>query len=509
MKVLLIDAGSNRQELNEPYGIESIAGNLKEELDGVNIKFKWELLEPFDLNCIGNDYDIVGVSAKLGTLDILEKIISFFTAERKSKRLIIGGPLSTFGYPELLEKYDDLICVRGEGETSFVQICKEYKKGNWNTDTINNIANLAFKDEGKIIETQRRVENLSKLKPPFRYYLNDILKRKGIVRIENSRGCSWSNCDFCSVSEHYGIKCWRPFPIDFIINQMKELSEKGCLSPYFTDEDFFGGDYKRGYLLAETIIEEKKKGTINTSMNFFFSVRINDVLDKEGIQSIRKWKEAGLRELFVGLESGVQKQLKRYGKPATPNRNAKVIHILKELNIQLDIGYILFDPEMNFEELVENIEYIRMEKLSSQDSRSLKKIRAQPFTKTTKRYIDKNIINGVLNLNLLFYPLVYEDNKVFQIMNLYEDWESKLSDKVYVLQSECRGEMDSEKNRILLKNELSKTRELDYEVLLKILDYVVGNVDYLHLMKFQEKAFNRKIKILDSLKIETKGHNNV
>jgi radical SAM superfamily enzyme YgiQ (UPF0313 family) len=507
MNILLYDLGSNRKELNEPYGIESIAGNLKQEIKDVNIDFKWELLEPFDLNSISNNYDIIGISAKLGTLDALEKVVSFFTVERKSKRLIVGGPLSTFGYPQLLKKYDDLICVRGEGETSFVEICKEYKRGNWNADSIKNISNLAFKVENRIILTFRKVEELSQLNPPFRHYLNDIIKRKGIIRIENSRGCSWSNCDFCSVSEHYGIKCWRPFPIDFIINQMKELSDKGCLSPYFTDEDFFGGDYKRGILLAEAIIEEKKKGTINTAMNFFFCVRINDVLDKEGVHAIKKWKEAGLRELFVGLESGVQKQLKRYGKPATPIRNAEVIHILKELNIQLDIGYILFDPEMNFEELVENIQYIRMEKLSRHDSRSLKKIRAQPFTKTTQRYINKNIINGDLNLNLLFYPLAYEDEKVFHIMNLFSEWESKLSDKVYILQSECRGEVDSEKNRILRKNELSKIREFDYEVLLRILDYVIGKVDYSALIQFQEETIERKIKILSKIKIETTGHN--
>jgi len=500
MNILLYDVGSNRKELNEPYGIESIAGNVKQEIKDINIDFRWELIEPFDMHNIRNDYDIIGISAKLGTLDVLEQLLSFFSAEIKSHRLIVGGPLSTFGYRELLEKYDDLICVRGEGESSFVEICKAYKSGTWNTEIINKIPNIAFKHQKEIIETPRKTEDLSKINPPFRHYLNDIVKYKGIVRIENSRGCSWSMCDFCSVSEHYGIKCWRPFPISFIIQQMKELSEKGCLSPYFTDEDFFGGDYARATSLAQAIIDEKSKGNIHSAMNFFFSVRINDVLDKEGFESIKVWKKAGLRELFVGLESGVQKQLKRYGKPATPNRNAKVIQLLKDLNIQLDIGYILFDPEMDFEELVENIQYIKQEKLSHHDSRSLKKIRAQPFTKTTTRYFEKGLIVGDLNLNLLFYPLSYNDKKVFQIMNLFDEWESKLSDKVYLLQSESRGEIESEDYRIYLKEELSNIRELDYEVLLRILDYEIGKVDFSNLIQFEEEIINRKNKLLENIK---------
>ncbi len=39
MKILLYDIGSNRKELNEPLGIESIAGNLIQEIEGVKIDF--------------------------------------------------------------------------------------------------------------------------------------------------------------------------------------------------------------------------------------------------------------------------------------------------------------------------------------------------------------------------------------------------------------------------------------------------------------------------------------
>lgn len=499
MNILLYDTGSNRNELNEPYGIESIAGSLLNCEEDFNIDFRWELLEPIEFNNLEKNYDLIGISAKLGTLNILEKLLTYFCSHRKQRRLIVGGPLATFGYQSLLAKYEDLICVRGEGESTFIEICKEYIKGDFNIASFSKIPNLAFNQENKIFETIRKVEILSTIPPPFRYYLNDIVKNKGIIRIENSRGCSWSNCSFCSVSEHYGTKCWRPFPIDFVIQQMIELSKKGCLSPYFTDEDFFGSDYERSTSLAEAIIEEKKKGSINPKMNFFFSARINDIINYKGLNAIKIWKKAGLREIFIGLESGVHKQLKRYGKPASPNRNAKVIKIINDLQIQLDIGYILFDPEMNFDELVENLNYIKNEKLSQHDSRSLKKIRAQPFTITTSNYTKKGLINGELNLNLLYYPLNYSDVRVFQIMTLYDKWEEKLSNEVYLLQSNSRGEVVSEEYRIYLKGELSKIRELDFEILLKIVDYVLNIVDYSNFINFNKEILDRKKAILKNI----------
>ncbi len=498
MKILLYDIGSNRKELNEPLGIESIAGNLIQEIEGVKIDFIWELLEPLEINNINSDYDLIGVSAKLGTLEKLEKLLSFINNDTKSNKIIIGGPLSTFGYIELLTKHENIICVRGEGESSFVELCKAYKESNWGFDYFKNIPNIAFIYKNKLFETKRKAEDLSKIRPPYRYYLNDVVKHQGIVRIENSRGCSWSKCDFCSVSEHYGIKYWRPFPISLIIQQLKELSENGCLSPYFTDEDFFGGDYSRASFLAEEIIKEKNIGGINPVMNFYFSVRMNDVVNEEGFESIKKWKEAGLREIFIGLESGVQKQLKRYGKPATPNKNAKVINILKGLGIQLDIGYILFDPEMSFDELIENIRYIRKERLFDIDSRSVKKIRAQPFTKTTNKYFEKGIINGNLNLDLLYYPLKYKDSLVFDVLNMFEEWESILADEIYSFQAESRGEVSSELDRIYVKKEISKIRYLDYSVLLKIIEYIQKKFDYSTLIQFKRNTLEKKIEMLEN-----------
>ena len=499
IKVLLIDAGSNREELNEPYGIASLAGNLEAVLENITVDLAWLLLNPINLEIL-HEYDVIGISAKLGSLSKVENLLSNLETKRKSHRVIVGGPLSTFGYQELLKKYDDIICVRGEGETSLLKFCQAIYYNGLSDNNLQDIPNLAYIKNGNVIETERICENLEKLAKPNRFFVKELCAKGGIVRIEGSRGCAYSDCSFCSIREHYAYHGWRPFPIEFIIDQLIILSELGCKSPYFTDEDFFGGDFNRSKELAIRIIEEKEKNRINPEMNFFFDARINDVLHKKGYETLQLWKKAGLRELFIGLESGVQKQLRRYGKPASPNKNAKAIQVVKDLGIQLDTGYILFDPEMSFDELIENVRYIELINLSKLDSRSLKTMRAQPFTELTKRYFANDFIIGSLNIDLLFYPLKYTDEKVFNVLRLYNEWESDLMKDIYAIQAKSRGEVSSESYRENLKVQLSKLREMDFFALKVIIDKVRGKLSEIEMYNIlSEKKSEKKSLITDML----------
>jgi radical SAM superfamily enzyme YgiQ (UPF0313 family) len=502
LKVLLIDLGSNRDELNEPLGIESIAGTLSNNIKHIQIDFRWGQIESLEVYNIKNQYNIIGISAKLGTFEQLITILNILERERNDNKVVIGGPLATFGYIELINLFNDIICIRGEGESSFLNICQKLiiVKDTKQIDFLS-IPNIAIKKNGTIQSTPRSIIDLNTINHPFRYYLHETIQQKGIVRIESSRGCSWSKCAFCSVCEHYGSKKWRPFPIDFIIKELEILSTAGCLSPYFTDEDFFGGDYLRSEKLANEIIEAKKRKKINPNMSFFFSSRINDLLHPQGTNLLKLWKKAGLRELFIGLESGVQKQLKRYGKSATPSTNSKVIKKIKSLDIQLDIGYILFEPEMSFNELIENIDYIEQEDLSRHDSRALKLLRAQPFTTLTNYYIKKKIITGSMHVDLLCYPLKYNDIRVSETMNIFYEWESKYKDIVYLIQSTCRGEVPSEKYRLVQKERLSAIRRIDFDVLKRIIDNIKKELSNKELISYiTEQEQLKSIIIQDFIK---------
>jgi radical SAM superfamily enzyme YgiQ (UPF0313 family) len=237
------------------------------------------------------------------------------------------------------------------------------------------------------------------------------------------------------VQEKYNDIGWRPLPVDYIMKELIYLSQSGIKSPYFTDEDFFGMDYNRSKSLAKSICDAKESGLLTQEMNFFISARVNDVVSSEGKETLALWQKAGLREIFIGLESGIPMQLKRYGKAATPDKNKEAIAVIKDFGFQLDIGYILFDPEMSFRELLESTNYLKELNLSRHDSRSLKKLRVQPLTKMASRYQKLKLIKGNLHINNLDYPVEYKDEKVIETMNLFTDWESNQLCAVYTRSS--------------------------------------------------------------------------
>jgi len=499
MRVILIDLGSNRDELNEPLGIELIAGNLLKKMPSWEVRLHWLLIEQFE-NIIFSKDDIIGISAKIGTYNILEKVLNKLSYIEYP--VIVGGPLATYGNKSLLKKHKSIILVSGEGESSFTDLCQLFsnKKKENLYHKLKDIPNLIYFQEENVITTIRRPEKLEQLEHPKRYFIDTLVEEGGIVRVENSRGCSYGKCSFCSVSYQYNCSKWRPFEIEFIIDELKSISEMGCRSPYFTDEDFFGGDYDRAEKLAQKIIEMKKENLINPEMNFFFDLRVNDVIHPKGYHAIKLWKLAGLREVFLGIESGVNSQLNRYKKPVSEDSNLKAISKIKKLNLQLDFGYILFDPEMTFQELKNNIYYLEDIKLSDSDARSIKKMRAQPMTKLTEQYFHNNLINGDLDLQSISYPLRYKDKEVENVKNEFELFEMKFAKDVYLLQAISRGEVENEKVRLNIKQGLAEIRRIDFQYLKLIIKYIDRKLSLLEINGTKYEMVEKKQKNINTLK---------
>ena len=114
--------------------------------------------------------------------------------------------------------------------------------------------------------------------------------------------------------------------------------------PYFTDEDFIGGNFDRAISIAEKISEAKRNGIISQDMNFYFNTRAADVINPRWAELSSVFMEAGLNQVFVGIESGSKEQLKRFKKPTSVENNKKCLDILEQNGFNIEVGYILFDP---------------------------------------------------------------------------------------------------------------------------------------------------------------------
>lgn len=121
------------------------------------------------------------------------------------------------------------------------------------------------------------------------------------------------------------------------------------------DDNFLIGSENRKKWLLEFYIELKKR---NYRIKFFIYARANDILRQKEI--LEKLKEVGLQQVFIGIESFVQRQLDFYNKKVDSKTNVKAFQILAELEIPIIMGFLMFEPNTNLEEIIENLNTLKV-----------------------------------------------------------------------------------------------------------------------------------------------------
>jgi hypothetical protein len=124
---------------------------------------------------------------------------------------------------------------------------------------------------------------------------------------------------------------------------------------YFVDANFFGPG-EAGQRRAEAIAEclEGEAG-----LAFGLECRANDVHER----SLARLVRAGLRDVFLGIESGSQCCLDRIMKGTTVEQNVSAIALLRRHGIEPHMGFIMFEPDSGIADLRSNLSFLRSHNL--------------------------------------------------------------------------------------------------------------------------------------------------
>lgn len=221
------------------------------------------------------------------------------------------------------------------------------------------IPGLAFRRGNKIIVNPLRplIEDLDMLPWPQRGNIQQHSRGFGTAPILASRGCL-HNCSFCSIRQFYSSvpgALRRSRSPQEVVEEMKSLyDQRGVRLFLFQDDDFAAkSPVQRRWV--NSFLHSLEKSGLKKKVGWKISCRVDDIDRK----IMSECKDHGLMVVYMGIESGNNQGLKTLNKHVTVEQNFAAMQILKDLGIEFDLGFMLFDPDSTLESVHENIIFLR------------------------------------------------------------------------------------------------------------------------------------------------------
>jgi len=320
--------------------------------------------------------DILGVSAVVSTSYRYVKELTHVVKEASPKtKIILGGNLAASA-EVLLRKCPTDICVIGEGEKILLNLVRHLEKFHdfdSSREELQKIKGITFIDsKNNFIFTGYENQFLPEEMPQinydllsgysdinryivdpfiFNFFRNDSRSyradRKGqkCCEVMAAMGCI-SRCTFC----HRWFKGYRAYPMDKVINTIKNLKEKYNVGFFIIGDESFGANPK----ILDNFIEAIRPMEILFRVS---GIKISTVYHNPGI--VRELKEAGCVQMIFGMESGSDKMLTIMEKGVTRKQNMEIARLLVKESMTTVHQLVIGMPGENENTIRETIECVK------------------------------------------------------------------------------------------------------------------------------------------------------
>ena len=251
--------------------------------------------------------------------------------------VIVNSSDSTDHYKKYLNKGADYVLL-GEGEISLKELVFKLV----NNEQIDLLKGIVYKNDlDYTINPKREVlKNLDELPMPA-WDLIDInaykevwarSKKKFTLNIATTRGCPYK-CNWCA-KPIYGVRYNSHSP-EYITKLIATLKENYSVTNFWMCDDIFGLKPKWVQNFNTVLKEAELK------IAYTIQSRVDLLLKEDTIDALA---ESGLKEVWVGAESGSQKILDAMDKGTQLNQIYKATQLLKLKNIKvaffIQFGYL-------------------------------------------------------------------------------------------------------------------------------------------------------------------------
>lgn len=432
----------------EPLAVEALAGHLASTLP----EWTYEI-RLVDHSSHGAGIDdlvervadarprFVAISAPQGTLELLRQLLASLASMAigdYSPHVILGHAIPTYLPEKVLKLYTKAIVVRGWGEEALIDLLRLPEIS---STTLASVRGISYNGKGGVVHCADRVprEDGRRAAPPVRVGEPDAFFR----RIEASRGCHYGLCTFCSRPPG-PRRQWHGLHLAAVDADLGNLERLGVRRFTFTDEDLFGDDpeHVRGIV---RLLRQR------SPMEFTASMRVDSILlddwkvngprSAARVEILRSLMEVGLRVLFLGVESLVDSQLRRYGKHTSVELSIAAVRAAADLGLDVEVGYIPFDPLATLDELRESTAALLDSGLASLVGTPFSWARLQvgsPLANSGR----VRPLRGALDADRLEYSWRFESDEVASLFRAVRMWWDPI-DYLYLLARNVRRSVDS------------------------------------------------------------------
>jgi anaerobic magnesium-protoporphyrin IX monomethyl ester cyclase len=258
--------------------------------------------------------------------------------KEKGCHVIVSSSDSTDHYKKYLAEGADFI-ILGEGEETLKELVEFLDEGKTNFE---NVPGIAFEKEGEIVKTPKRpvIRDLDTL-PQAAWDLINIEEYKSIwiqgngyfsLNIATTRGCPFK-CNWCA-KPIYGNRYNTRSP-KRVADEIEYLMKHYQPDHFWMCDDIFG--------LKPKWVQEFNEEVQRRGLEFSYKIqsRVDLLLQEDNIEALA---ESGLKEVWVGAESGSQKILDAMDKGTQLEQIYEATRILKSKGVRvaffLQFGYL-------------------------------------------------------------------------------------------------------------------------------------------------------------------------
>ena len=289
------------------------------------------------------------------TLDEFGSLMRYLRTQNVQAHFTAGGHFPSLRPHQTLELLPELdSVVRFEGELILSELLERLDQ----PDDWEHIQGLAFRKGAETVLNPLRppVANLDLLPPVYRDEPTHVGQGLRTASMLASRGCLF-NCSFCSIRQFYGAlrgPLRRVRSPQAVVDEMLSLFTR-CGVRYFSfqDDDFAARTkQQREWLYA--FLDILARAELANQVQWKISCRVDD-LEPEILTAMTRH---GLMGVYLGVESGNAAGLSTLNKRVCVTQNLSAVSLLKQHNVAMAMGFMLFDPSSTMDTIRENLDFL-------------------------------------------------------------------------------------------------------------------------------------------------------